>query len=46
MSTVFSNPQIMEQIMAMNPQLAGMGPQMRQMLQSDRFRQMMCAEHR
>ena len=28
--------------MAMNPQLGGMDPQMRQMLQSERFRQMMC----
>jgi len=42
MSSVFSNPQIMDQIMAMNPQLGGMGPQMRQMFQSERFRQMMC----
>lgn len=42
MSSVFSNPQIMDQIMAMNPQVRGMDPQMRQMFQSDRFRQMMC----
>jgi len=41
MSSVFSNPQIMDQIMAMNPQLGGMDPQMRQMFQSERFRQMM-----
>ena len=41
MSSVFSNPQIMEQIMAMNPQLGGLDPQMRQMFQSERFRQMM-----
>jgi len=41
MSSVFSNPQIMDQLMAMNPQLGGMDPQMRQMFQSDRFRQMM-----
>jgi len=41
MSSVFSNPQIMDQILAMNPQLGGMGPQMRQMFQSERFRQMM-----
>ena len=42
MSSVFSNPQIMDQLMAMNPQLGGMDPQMRQMFQSERFRQMMC----
>lgn len=41
MSSVFSNPQIMEQLMASNPQLGGMTPQMRQIMQSDRFRQMM-----
>ena len=41
MSSVFSNPQIMDQVMAMNPQLGGVDPQMRQMMQSERFRQMM-----
>ena len=42
MSSVFSNPQIMDQIVANNPELGRMGPQARQMLQSERFRQMMC----
>ena len=41
MSSVFSNPQIMDQIMAMNPQFGGLDPQMRQVFQSERFRQMM-----
>lgn len=41
MSSVFSNPQIMEQLMAMNPQFGGIDPQMRQVVQSERFRQMM-----
>jgi ubiquilin len=41
MSSALSNPQIMDQIMAANPQMAQMNPQMRQMMQSDRFRQMM-----
>jgi len=41
MSGVLSNPQVMDQIMAANPQMAAMSPQMRQVMQSDRFRQMM-----
>ncbi|KAF9646663.1 hypothetical protein BDM02DRAFT_2982101 [Thelephora ganbajun] len=41
MSSVFSNPQIMDQLMAMNPQFGGLDPQMRQVFQSERFRQMM-----
>jgi ubiquilin len=41
MSSVFSNPQVMDQIMAMNPQLGGLDPQMRQIFQSEQFRQMM-----
>lgn len=41
MSSVFSNPQIMDQLMASNPQFRGMAPQMRQLFQSERFRQMM-----
>lgn len=41
MSGALSNPQILDQIMASNPQMAQMNPQMRQMMQSDRFRQMM-----
>ena len=44
MSSVFSNPQIMDQIAAMNPQLGGLDPQMRQVFQSERFRQMMLAD--
>ena len=31
----------MEQLMAMNPQLGGMDPQMRELFRSERFRQMM-----
>ena len=40
MSSLFSNPQVIEQIAAMNP--AGLDPQMRQMFQSEQFRQMLC----
>ncbi|EJU02525.1 ubiquitin-domain-containing protein [Dacryopinax primogenitus] len=41
MSHLMSNPQILDQIIASNPQLAAMGPQVRQVLQSEQFRQMM-----
>lgn len=41
MSSVMSNPAVLEQIMASNPQLAGMAPQVRQVFQSEQFRQMM-----
>ncbi|EIM83168.1 uncharacterized protein STEHIDRAFT_101265 [Stereum hirsutum FP-91666 SS1] len=41
MSAVMSNPAILDQIIASNPQLGAMGPQAREMLQSERFRQMM-----
>lgn len=41
MSSVMSNPAILDQIIASNPQLGAMGPQAREMLQSERFRQMM-----
>lgn len=41
MSTLMSNPAIVDQIIASNPQLAGMGPQVRQVFQSEQFRQMM-----
>ncbi|KAL0952033.1 hypothetical protein HGRIS_008677 [Hohenbuehelia grisea] len=40
MSSLMSNPQIMDQVIASNPQLQSMGPQVREMLQSERFRQM------
>lgn len=43
MSASLSNPAVIDQIVAMNPQLAGMGPQLREVFQSERFRQMMCA---
>jgi ubiquilin len=46
MSSVFSNPQVMDQIMAMNPQLGGLDPQMRQIFQSEQFRQMMWVRFR
>ncbi|KAH9949407.1 hypothetical protein B0H21DRAFT_132613 [Amylocystis lapponica] len=41
MSSVMSNPAVLDQIIASNPQLAAMGPQVRQVFQSERFRQMM-----
>lgn len=37
MSQMMSNPAIMDQIVASNPQLAAMGP----LFQSERFREMM-----
>lgn len=42
MSTLMSNPAVMDQIIASNPQLAAMGPQVREAFQSEQFRQMMC----
>ena len=41
MSTLMSNPAVVDQIIASNPQLQAMGPQVRQMFQSEGFRQMM-----
>ena len=41
MSTLMSNPAIVDQIIASNPQLASMAPQVRQVFQSEQFRQMM-----
>lgn len=41
MSSVLSNPAVLEQVINSNPQLAAMGPQVREIFQSDRFRQMM-----
>ncbi|KAG9309083.1 hypothetical protein JVU11DRAFT_10965 [Chiua virens] len=40
MSALMSNPAILDQIMALNPQLASMQPQIRELFQSDQFRQM------
>ncbi|KAL4070275.1 hypothetical protein J3A83DRAFT_4094779 [Scleroderma citrinum] len=41
MSSVMSNPAILEQLLASNPQLAAMGPQVREVFQSEQFRRMM-----
>ena len=41
MSALMSNPAVVDQIIALNPQLQAMGPMMRQMMQSEQFRQMM-----
>jgi len=40
MSTMLSNPAVMDQIIAMDPRLAAMGPQVRAAFQDERFRQM------
>jgi ubiquilin len=40
MSNMMSNPAIMDQIIASNPQMAGMGQEARAIMQSDHFRQM------
>jgi ubiquilin len=45
MSGVMSNPAVLDQIIAANPQLAAMGPQVREVFQSDRFRELMCVIH-
>jgi hypothetical protein len=42
MSSVMSNPAVVDQLIASNPQLAAMGPQVRELFQSERFRQIMC----
>ncbi|TBU25870.1 hypothetical protein BD311DRAFT_668775 [Dichomitus squalens] len=41
MSSVMSNPDVLDQIINSNPQLAAMGPQVREVFRSERFRQMM-----
>lgn len=41
MSSMMSNPAVLDQVIASNPQLAAMGPQVREVFQSERFRQMM-----
>ena len=43
MSAMMSNPAIIDQVIASSPQLASMGPQVRQAFQDEGFRQMMCA---
>ena len=43
MSSLMSNPAVLEQALALNPQYAAMGPQAREIFQSERFRQMMSA---
>jgi ubiquilin len=39
MSSVISNPAVLDQIIASNPQLAAMAPQVREVFQSEHFRQ-------
>lgn len=41
MTAVMSDPAVLEQIIASNPQLAAMGPRVREIFQSEGFRQMM-----
>ncbi|KAI6106705.1 hypothetical protein EV401DRAFT_2121246 [Pisolithus croceorrhizus] len=41
MTSVMSNPAVLDQVIASNPQLAAMGPQVREIFQSERFRQML-----
>ncbi|KAI9280705.1 ubiquitin-related domain-containing protein [Sporodiniella umbellata] len=41
MASLLDNPQMMESIIAMNPQLQSMGPQLRMMMQSPEIRQML-----
>ncbi|KAG8931918.1 hypothetical protein FRC03_010397 [Tulasnella sp. 419] len=40
MSNMMSNPAVMEQILAADPNLSALGPEFRQFFQSDQFRQM------
>jgi len=41
MNDLLSNPQILDYILASNPMLSQLGPEVRQMMQSDLFRQLM-----
>ncbi|KAI5983306.1 hypothetical protein EDC04DRAFT_2915053 [Pisolithus marmoratus] len=41
MTSVMSNPAVLDQVIASNPQLAAMGSQVREIFQSERFRQML-----
>jgi ubiquilin len=45
MAGAMSNPAIVDQMIAMNPELAPMAGQLRAMFQSERFRQVMCANN-
>lgn len=38
MASMLQNPEVLDQIIASNPQLSAMGPQIRQMMQSEQFR--------
>lgn len=40
MTSLMSNPAVLDQIIASNPQLANMGPQVREVFQSERFREL------
>ena len=42
MSSMLQNPAVMDQIIASNPELQAMGPQVREMFQSEQFRQLLC----
>ncbi|KIJ98052.1 hypothetical protein K443DRAFT_9422 [Laccaria amethystina LaAM-08-1] len=46
MAAMLQNPAIVDQVIAMNPNMAGMGPHVRETLQSEQFRNMMftCAD--
>lgn len=46
MAGMLSNPQVVDTIIASNPQLQAMGPQVRQMFQSEGFRQMLYVYNR
>lgn len=41
MSTIMADPAIIEQLIASDPRLAAMGPRVRELFQSEGFRQMM-----
>jgi len=41
MSSLLSNPEVLDQVIATNPQLAAMGPQVRAAFQSPQFREML-----
>lgn len=41
MSSLMNNPAIVDQVIASNPQLAAMGPRVREAFQDEGFRQMM-----
>jgi ubiquilin len=41
MTASLQDPAVIDRIIAMNPQLAAMGPQVREMFQNERFRQIL-----